>query len=182
MLVLKDLLLEDGSLIAEMCSVLYCGFPKYSEYAAAFPSILNGEMLQHVRGIKAVDFAAHFAGQRIHDVVVRADGYKYQSGWYVGDATAKYCIAKITGCAAEDVSCHDRYALERLVRGPFNAKLARKEEHLVAGVPANMKHGILNLPHAYAPRFDAAVHLRCNFRNFENLVGERSIGCDSCLN
>ena len=45
------------------------------------------------------------------------------------------------------------------------------QHHSIIGVPKNLKHAILSLPHAYAPRLDAAVHLRCQFRHFEQLVG-----------
>jgi hypothetical protein len=44
------------------------------------------------------------------------------------------------------------------------------------GVPANLKHALLTLPHSYSPRFDIAVHLRCQFRHFEYLVGPEDPG------
>lgn len=37
----RDILILDDSLIAEMCEILVCGYPKYSQFAAAFPKILN---------------------------------------------------------------------------------------------------------------------------------------------
>ena len=173
MRILQDILIEDGSLVAEMCSVLYCGFPLYSTYSAAFPSVLDQSMLQHIHGVKAFDFARHISGEAIvSDTLLRADGYKYASGWYLGVAKAEECINRLTGCAPDDVSCHDRYALEHLVRGPFKPKVAAREERIVVGAPPNFKHGILNLPHSFSPRLDAAVHLRCQFQQFEQLVGE----------
>jgi hypothetical protein len=41
----------------------------------------------------------------------------------------------------------------------------------IAGIPQNLKKGILGLPHTMAPRIDAAVHLRCQFSHFEWVVG-----------
>jgi hypothetical protein len=165
-------LISDGSLIGEMCSVLNCGFPLVSEVSSAFPSILSEEKLRDKRGAKAWDFQRHFNGEvQIDDAIVRGDGYKYNSGWYLGYNQTEECIAKLTGCDLADVSCHDRHALQRLVRGPFKSHFSSFEETRIVGVPNNLKHGIMNLPHSYAPRLDAAVHLRCQFRHFEYLVG-----------
>ena len=56
----------------------------------------------------------------------------------------------------------------RLIRGPFRAsKLTDAEEKRVHGIPDHMKHAILTLPHSYAPRLDAAIHLRAQFNHFE---------------
>ena len=41
----------------------------------------------------------------------------------------------------------------------------------MVGVPANLKHAMISLPHAYAPRLDAAIHLRTQFQSFEQSVG-----------
>lgn len=77
----------------------------------------------------------------------------------------------LTGCKPDDVSCHDRYALQKLVRGPFRSKFTEEEESKLIGVPANFKHGIMTLPHSYAPRLDASIHLRVQFKHFEYLIG-----------
>ena len=67
--------------------------------------------------------------------------------------------------------CHDRHALQRLIRGPFKQSLTDMEEKRIIGVPANLRHAIMTLPHVYAPRLDAAVHLRSQFQHFEQLIG-----------
>jgi hypothetical protein len=145
----------------------------YSEMAAAFPSILDGNMLHNIRGTKVGDFQSHFGGGAlIEEKLIRADGYKELSGWYEGYGRSDECITLLTGCHTGDVSCHDRYALQQLVRGPFKAAFSAEEEKKIIGVPANYKHGIMTLPHIYAPRIDAAVHLRCQFKHFEWLVGK----------
>jgi hypothetical protein len=64
-----------------------------------------------------------------------------------------------------------RHAFQRLIRGPFKESVAVREESRIIGMPENLKHAILNLPHAFAPRLDAAIHLRCQFSHFEGLVG-----------
>lgn len=141
--------------------------------AAAFPSVVNKQLRDNVRGVKVMDFHQLFSGHiTINDKLVRADGYKELSGWYVDYPHADECINMITGCSPRDVSCHDRYALQQLIRGPFKAAFSAEEEKKIIGVPANFKHGIMTLPHIYAPRLDAAVHLRCQFKHFEWLVGK----------
>jgi hypothetical protein len=159
-------------LFAELCSVIHCAFPLYSQLAAAFPKVLNGNI--RPRGVKAWDFARHVDGERIlNDTVLLAEGYKYSSGWYTGGNISDWCIQKLTGCSAKDVSCHDRHALQHLVRGPFHSKFVNNPEfYRIIGVPENLRKGILTLPHALAPRLDAAVHLRCQFRHFEFNVGQ----------
>lgn len=84
-------------------------------------------------------------------------------------------ISKLTGCKNEDVSCHDRHALQMLIRGPFRSKFTAEEESKLVGVPPNLRHAIMTLPHSYAPRLDASVHLRSQFRHFEYLVGRLQI-------
>jgi hypothetical protein len=156
-----------------MCKVLHCGFPLYNEIATAYPSVLNQDMLNNVRGAKVGDFHRHMAGEvLLDDKLVRADGFMEQSGWYFGHPFAVECVSQISGCGVEDVSCHDRHALQQLVRGPFKTEFSAEEEKKIVGVPPNFKHGMLTLPHKYAPRLDAAVHLRCQFQHFEWLVGE----------
>lgn len=153
-----------------MCTVLHCGFPMFSAMASTFPSIFNDHMLNNVRGAKVGDFHRYLQDP-LDDKLIRADGYMEQSGWYSGHKNAGECISLITGCSPDDHSCHDRHALQQLVRGPFKTAFSIEEEKKIIGVPANYKHGILTLPHEYAPRLDAAVHLRCQFQHFEWLVG-----------
>ncbi len=155
--------------------MLHCGFPLFSELAAVFPSILNPKVLNSVPGAKVGDFGQYIIGDKQNVKVVRADGYKEHSYWYYGIPQALDCIVALTGCSAEDVSCHDRHALQQLVRGPFRSAFSAEEEKNIIGVPSNFKHGLLTLPHAFAPRLDAAVHLRCQFKHFEWLVGETEI-------
>lgn len=154
-----------------MCRVLHCGFPLFSELAAVFPSVLNQDVLNTVPGAKVVEFEQYISGDKQNVKVVRADGFKELSYWYNGIPHALDCVVALTGCGAEDVSCHDRHALQQLVRGPFRSAFSAEEEKKIIGVPANFKHGMLTLPHAFAPRLDAAVHLRCQFKHFEWLVG-----------
>jgi hypothetical protein len=62
-----------------------------------------------------------------------------------------------------------RHAYQRLIRGPFKASLTASEERRISGVPDHIKHAILTLPHSYAPRLDAAIHIRAQFTGFEKL-------------
>jgi hypothetical protein len=168
----REILIQDGSLLAEMCSIIVCGFPLYSEMAAAIPSQLSPAALRGIVGAKAWDMQRHMNGERIlDDILIRADGYKYASGWYLGYNHTDECISRLTGCAHNDVSCHDRHALQKLIRGPFKNAFSQSEESKIIGVPTNLKHAIMTLPHSYAPRLDASIHLRSQFQYFEQLVG-----------
>lgn len=156
-----------------MCTALHCGFPLYSEMSKAYPSVLTQDLLNNVRGAKVGDFHKHMNDPNyLQDKLIRADGYLEQSGWYYPYPLALDCVSQISGCGLEDFSCHDRHALQQLVRGPFKSAFSEAEEKKIIGVPQNFKHGILTLPHKYAPRLDAAVHLRCQFQHFEWLVGK----------
>lgn len=168
----RDLVVIDDSAFGELCEVLICGFPKLSEVRAAFPRILNDEAIRGTKGAKVWDMSRHLSGEApLNEIVVRADGYKYMSGWYDGNTKADECITRLTGCQPGDIACHDRHALQRLVRGPFKPQYALNEESRIIGVPQNLKHAVFTLPHSYSPRLDAAVHLRCQFVHFERLVG-----------
>lgn len=166
-----------------MCKVLHCGFPLFSELASVFPSVLTKDVYNNAPGAKVAEFDQYIRGDKQNVKVVRADGYKELSYWYYGIPHALDCIVALTGCGAEDVSCQDRHALQQLIRGPFRSAFSAEEEKKIIGVPANFKHGLLSLPHAFAPRFDAAVHLRCQFKHFEWLVGKtpRSLVKYCCL-
>lgn len=169
----RDIVIADSSLLAEMCKVIICAFPLYSHVSATFPSILPPDI--NKRGAKVWDFARHLSGEGIiTDKVVNADGYKYASGWYNYFNFSRSCIPKLTGCPWDDISCHDRHALQHLIRGPFFPKyIDNPDIYKTIGVPGNLKRGMMTLPHALAPRLDAAVHLRCQFRHFEFNVGKK---------
>ena len=170
----RDIAIMDKSLIADMCKIIQCGFPLESEMYAAYPylqSYKNG-----LEGGKVPQFVNHFTSphenEHLGSVIVRADGYKHIGGWYIDiHKNITDCIRYITGCEDDDDHCHDRHALQRLLRGPFKSPLTKQEEQRITGVPANLKHAILSLPHAFAPRFDAAIHIRCQFSHFEMSVG-----------
>jgi hypothetical protein len=158
-----------------MCSIIHCGFPLYSEAQSTYPAILP-ENADGVLSIKAMNFQEHIWGSHIfEDTVLIASGYQYKSGWYGDNEFASQCFDRLTGCKTFDTSCQDRYALERLVLGPFHMKFREEAEknpnYHIAGISHGMRKGILNLPHAMAPRIDAAVHLRCQFSHFEWVVG-----------
>lgn len=171
----RDLAIMDKSLIADMCKVIYCGFPLESQMLAAYPHLR--EARGGMEGGKGHHFTTHFTSMdhkhHLDSMITRADGYQYLTGWYrdVDDERVLECITNITRCDPDDTHCHDRHALQRLIRGPFKERLTTEEERRVIGVPENLKHAILSLPHAFSPRLDAAFHLRCQFSHFEMSVG-----------
>jgi hypothetical protein len=79
----REILIQDDSLIGEMCTALHCGFPHYNQIATVFPAILNQEKLNHVRGLKVTDMRGYMEGwQVVEDQLVRGDGFMEASGWY----------------------------------------------------------------------------------------------------
>lgn len=170
----RDLIISDGgvgSVIAEVCRIITCGFPFASDLARAYPGILSEEKMRKAPLVKKGDFQHHLEGSANFDAhVLRAFGFIAQSDWWVYFNFTAQCVSKITGCDLGDVSCAERHAFQRLIRGPFRSSYTAKEEERIHGVPNNVRHAILALPHAYAPRFDAAIHIRAQFHHFENQV------------
>jgi hypothetical protein len=170
----RDIAIMDKSTIADFCKIVYCGFPLESQMVAAYPH-LRGDV-DAMEGGKSPKFRSHFMSSdpkdHLNSMVTRADGYMHIDGWYLNlDPEISQCIANITRCEDhDDVHCHDRHALQRLVRGPFKS-IRAEEESRILGVPTNLKHAVLALPHAFSPRLDAAVHIRCQFSHFEMSVG-----------
>lgn len=169
----RDIAIMNHSLIAEMCKILYCGFPLESQMLEAFPYLKKAQM----EGAKAHQFTMHFTSMdekhHLNSMITRADGFQL-TRWYreIEDPRVLECITNITRCDPDDTHCHDRHSLQRLIRGPFKERLTAEEERRVVGVPANLKRAILSLPHALSPRLDAAFHLRCQFSHFEMSVGK----------
>lgn len=164
----RNIVISDGSTIGEMCRIITCGFPFVSEMERAFPKILTKAALAHVEDVKASDFRHYIEGTKdVSANVVRAFGYQAMSDWWVYFNTTVHCVKKITGCDLGDIPCGDRHAYQRLIRGPFKTALSEKEEKRIFGVPDHIKHAVLTLPHSYAPRFDAAIHIRAQFHHFE---------------
>lgn len=152
-------------------SQVTCGFPFASELALAFPQFLGGDNLKKSPDIRMTDMQKYIEGTvDISAPVVTGWGYTSASDWWVYFNTTTHCVKKITGCDLGDIPCADRHAYQRLVRGPFKAALSTKEESRISGVPDHIKHAILTLPHAYAPRLDAAIHVRAQFHHFEKLA------------
>lgn len=92
-------------------------------------------------------------------------GY-YNAGLWMNGTTE--CIQRITGCDYGDVYCAERYAFAALVKGPFHSTLSAKEESRITGIPNHIRHALLTLPRAYAPKLDLAVHLRVQLQSFEH--------------
>eukprot|EP01035_Chromulina_nebulosa_P018361 gene18361-24057_t len=167
----RDIAISDGSTIGALCQVIHCGFPFLSDLSKAFPDILSPENLVFGLDLKGVDFNSFMDNRRIdieNNPIIRANGYKPFSEWWSWYNHTVKCVSKLTGCDLDDIACADRHAFQRLIRGPFRSQLTDNEEKRIHGVPDHIKHAILTLPHAYAPRLDAAIHLRNQFEHFEH--------------
>ncbi len=171
----RDILIADGSVVGEMCRVIHCGFPMVSEMALAYPGILTEENINNAPSLKKGEMMTHMEGSRPqNDLVVRAGGYMPSGDWWVYFVQCVACVTKVTGCETGDITCAERHAFQHLIRGPFKESLEAAEEARIHGVQKNVKHALLSLPHAYAPRFDVAIHLRTQFHSFENQLSSNS--------
>eukprot|EP01041_Mallomonas_annulata_P007305 gene7305-14896_t len=168
----RDIIIHDDGLFAELCQVVMCGFPTLSQMSQAFPKLLGEEQLKNNRRtVKTWDMMKHFSGEvAIDDAIVYPAGYVWKSNWWLWMNGTNECIKKITGCdidSSGDVTCAENYAYQTLIRGPFRALISSKEEGRITGIPSNIRHGLLTLPYAFAPRLDLSIHLRAQFHHFE---------------
>ena len=69
--------------------------------------------------------------REINPNVVRASGYQPKSDWWIWYNTTVHCVKKLTGCDLGDVTCAERHAFQRLIRGPFKSILTAQEGLLV---------------------------------------------------
>lgn len=51
----RNILIDDNSLLGEICNVLHCGFPLYSHMEMAFPSLFTESKKKEMRNIKVGD-------------------------------------------------------------------------------------------------------------------------------
>lgn len=170
----RDILIGDHSALTEFCTVITCGYPRVGTIAKSLPEA-QAKTFPQAKNVKVFDMGEYFRGDALIDSDhVYVDGFlPHLTGWYqaIGNNTAPAvaCLAKITGCASgSDISCVSRYALQSWIRGPFANSFSELEMNRIHGVPPHIMHGLLTLPHAYAPRFDVGIHLRIQFTSFEN--------------
>ena len=83
MLTGREIIILDGSLIGEMCTKIYCGYPLLSEVAEAYPALISKDIYSNgvinygaIPGAKVWDFHKHLGKEVDLDthVVLRADG------------------------------------------------------------------------------------------------------------
>jgi hypothetical protein len=167
----RDIIITDNSVLGGVCNIINCGFPFVSQLELAYPDIVNSRTLNQAPSLKFGDFLKYFEGSYPSDPpVIKVGGYMSKSDWWVWFNGTVHCVAKLTACDLGDVMCAERHAYQRLIRGPFKSKFTAQEEVRIRGIPHNIKHALLTLPHAYAPRLDIAVHLRVQFAHFEKQV------------
>ena len=119
----RDILIYDHSLIGEVCNIIQCGFPKVNDIARIYPGIFTEHALKYeTANAKPFNFGEHIDGRtNINQRLVNGWGYRSFSGWYLGRNFTEHCVNKLTGCHSEDTGCHDRHAMQRLIRGNSSA-------------------------------------------------------------
>jgi len=179
----RHIIVNDRSLFGAVCRVVQCGFPFLDEVRLAFPNILNNNTLSLIRELKVVEITRYMdQSHAVSSKLVRANwGITSKSDWWVWHNISSHCVQRITGCILGDIMCAERHAYQRLIRGPFlsapSSSLSMLDrESRINGTPRSMASAILSLPHAYAPRINAAIHLRNQFSHFETSNSIDSVG------
>jgi hypothetical protein len=172
----RTLVINDDSGIGQMCKVINCGIPMYSEVARYYPDDnvhwfqFHHELVKH----------SHAVGDANMPTFVGCDEYAAQYIWYnhifhEADNKTFSLITKETGCNPVDISCIERVLLNRLFPGPINDQF---QQHLIDMLNSTndnlleLKQQLSTLPREQSPHIDVAVHLRNEFHSFERELNE----------
>lgn len=118
--------------------------------------------------LNVFDLTKHFEDTSLRHVhYLRGAATTPASEWWMYFPFLGKCVSRLSKCSPGDVSCAERFAFQQLIKGPFQ-HFSSSEEHNLRGMPASLLHKIRTLPHATAPRFSAAFHIRREFMHFEN--------------
>ena len=171
----RNIVIGEDSALAEVCTIINCGYARVGTMEKSFPSLVSPKKLQSGRHIKVYEMGEHMKGDlEVWEDIVHVSGFlPHLSTWYRSldshTLEAERCLARVTGCkgGGNDTSCVVRFALQSLIKGPFTTGFTEQEERRIRGVPPHMMHALLTLPHSYAPRFDVGLQLRLQFKGFE---------------
>lgn len=178
----RELIIGDHSGIGQMCRIINCGYPHVEEMSKVYPQYLSANAIRGARSITGGDLYKLYNGvtdkngvtKSVHDdwsdlKVVTNSGYQaHVSGWWTQNETLALCIAKVTGCQRlYDNACAERYALQSLVKGPFQRALTEAEEKRIKGAPPSIMHSLVTLPRSYSQRLDVGICIRNQFHFFE---------------
>ena len=158
------------NIMGEFCHHVGCaagGFPSKSDVMA--------QGLYHndtpLEKVSRFDLQSHFEeNARLRNLTnLRGSTVTPASEWWVWFAYLARCVSRLSRCLPGDVSCSERFALQRLVRGPFR-DFPEEDRHRLHGMPTTLLDRILTVPHAdFTPphRISAAFHIRREFPHFE---------------
>ena len=116
----RQIVLQDGTHPYNACELQgNCKLPSVNTLKAKDKDFAEG-MAKASEGVKAWDMFRFARGDHVGKVVAHARGYQEKSGWFLGNATLKACIAKETKCKIGDLTCVVQRAYSELFPGPFN--------------------------------------------------------------
>lgn len=169
----RDVVIYTHSLLGEFCRMVKCGFPLSHEVLPSeYPAGISKEDKKIVR---AIDYIRHYSGTEVIDAKYgQVFGYRHLTFWLNEETEYKAeiakCITQTTACDMKDTYCLDRYALQRLIQGPFKLSTVVRLLRRLSGVSTEFAQSFLTLPHSLAPRIDVAVHFRTIFSHFESNI------------
>ena len=170
----RSILIYDHSALGYSCQYLQCGFKHTSELTTKYPNFT--QLIQDALDLTHVDFSNHIRGERnITSQFVADYSLTPKSDWWAYNPEARECVNKLTGCPMGDVMCSERFALQSLIRGPFNKKnFSADERKLVENLPDNIKESLPLVARDSLPRYDVGIHLRSQLHSFETLTSNHS--------
>lgn len=186
----RELIIFDDSFVGELCRLIECGFRFYSQVQAMNVNSSAAWSLKRSTWdvITHRGYERYSAGKDFKTThVIAADGIDDQTHWIGLTHQTNLFASKIMGCGYHDFDCYSSRALQTLITGKVlredlipevlvNIRSAGSDEgHLkIKGDPFILE--ILNntISDGIGPKFDFAVHLRCQLTAFETESSSRS--------
>lgn len=176
----REIIIHDESDIDLMCKFITCKFRRLSQVSQVSDLISssarkNQRKSYNVTSLKHFDLLNHFKMIEIEQQFIKSTTFVSKSDWILqfesSNGTAS-TIANVSQCALADITCAERFALRSLFVGPFLPALPTNvpeslqlpEESEILQLERDMSENAWD----DVPRIDAAIHLRNQFRQFEN--------------
>ena len=164
----RDIIIYDESAFGAMCKAIQCGFPLVSELVNVHPEELKWQEVTFLKRINWKAFDLHVSGAVNHtEIQIGPYGFQSKSDWWAYNNVTSKCVRDITGCHIGDVACSERYAMQRLIMGPFLSNSSTLIEKQIQNFPEKFKRSLTTVRHQYFPRIDISIHLRNQFYHFE---------------
>jgi len=166
----RILVLGDG-IMSEFCHHVGCLSGAFTNRSIMIERGLYNKSVP-LMDLRQFDMMSHFEGNpRLRNLThLRGASVTPASEWWSYFPFLGSCVSRLSNCPPGDVSCSERFAFGKLIRGPFR-HFSKSQERRLCGMPASLLQLIRTLPHAnFTPelRISAAFHIRREFPHFEN--------------